>query len=64
VLHRARRGAVAGRQEEVAVLLAAQRLRAHREAERSRHPFGFIDRHQRHGERAVTEEIDPGRVRG
>ena len=57
-------------QQEVAVLLAAQRPRAHRQAERGfRHPFGLLDRHLRHRQRAVSEEVDPGnrcisRVRG
>ena len=51
-------------QQEVAVLLTAQRLRAHRQAEQGRHPFGLQDRHLRNREPAVSEEIDPANVRG
>jgi hypothetical protein len=51
-------------QQEVAVLLAAQRLRPHRQAERSRRPFGLENRHLRHRQPAVPEEVDPGHLRG
>jgi hypothetical protein len=48
-------------QQEVAVLLAAQHLRPHREAERGfRYPFGIFDRYPRYRQRAVPEEVDPG----
>ena len=48
-------------QQEVAVLLAAQRLRPYRQAERgSRDSFGVLDRHPRHRQPAVREEVDPG----
>jgi hypothetical protein len=49
-------------QQKVAVLLTTQRPRPHFEAERGGcEPFGLFDRHQRYGERAVAEEIDPWR---
>ena len=51
-------------QQEVAVLLTAQRLRPHREAEQGRDPFGLKDRHRRNRQPAVSEEIDPGDLRG
>jgi hypothetical protein len=47
-------------QQEITVLLAAQRLRAHRQAERSGDPFGLLDRDLRNRQRAVPEEVDPG----
>jgi hypothetical protein len=56
--------AAAVSQQEIAVLLAAQRLRAHRKAEHSRDPFGLKDRHLRNRQPAVSEEIDPANVRG
>ena len=56
--------AAAVSQQEIAVLLAAQRLRLHREAEQSRDPFGLKDRHLRNRQPAVPEEIDPGHLRG
>jgi hypothetical protein len=48
-------------QQEVAVLLAAQRLRSHRQAERGRDPFGLLGRDLRHRQRAVPEEVGSGR---
>ena len=56
--------AAAVSQQEIAVLLTAQRLRLHCEAEQSRDPFGLKDRHLRNRQPAVSEEIDPANVRG
>jgi hypothetical protein len=57
-LQHAEHGSRRFRQQEVAVLLTAQRLRPHRQAERGRHPFGIGDRHLRYRQRAVPEEVD------
>jgi len=52
-------------QEEVAVLLAAQRKSTDLQTERARRqPFRLRHGHQRDGEPAVREEVDPGPVRG
>ncbi len=62
-LQHARRPAVP-LQEEIAVLLAAQRKSPDHQAERgSCYQLGRVDRHQRDGEPALREEVDPGRLR-
>jgi hypothetical protein len=62
-LQHARRPAVP-LQEEVAVLLAAQRKSPDHQTERgSCYQLGRVDRHQRDGEPALREEVDPGRLR-